>query len=143
MAKTKKPNNKKRKSDFTYTVGRRKTASARVRLYQKKGPIIVNDKPIEDYFPLETEKTAYLEPFQLTKTLTRFSATVKVIGSGKNGQLGAVIHGISRALALSNPKEYRPILKSHGLLTRDPRMKERRKAGLAQSARAKKQSPKR
>jgi len=131
------------KSNTIFTVGRRKTSTARIRLYQKKGPILINDKPIEEYFPLESQKTAYLEPFNLTKTLGRFSATVKVLGSGKQGQLGAVIHGFARALALAEPKDYRPILKKHGLLTRDQRMKERRKPGLAQSARAKKQSPKR
>ena len=134
---------KKAKADFYYAVGRRKSASARVRVYPKKGPILVNGIPIEKYFPMATHKQAYLRPFMVTRTSGKFSATCKVSGSGKNGQLGAVIHGLSRALVLANPKKFKPLLKKQGLLTRDPRMKERRKPGLAQSARAKKQSPKR
>ena len=134
---------KTKKTDFYYAVGRRKTANARVRLYHKKGQIIVNEVPIEEYFPLKVDKQKYLEPFRLTNSLEKFSATVKVNGSGKYGQLGAVIHGFSRALATIDPKEYRPVLKKHGFLTRDSRRKERRKPGLAQSARAGKQSPKR
>jgi small subunit ribosomal protein S9 len=143
--KTKKsvPREKKSKKDFIYAVGRRKTASARVRLFKKRGDIVVNDIAIDKYFPLEVHKQAYLEPFRITDTLDRYSATVKVMGSGKSGQLRAVIHGIARALSVADTKEYRPILKKRGLLTRDSRMKERRKPGLAQSARAKKQSPKR
>lgn len=132
-----------KKPDFIYALGRRKTADARIRLYRKKGPLLVNDKPIDVYFPLESEREKYLAPFKITRTLGKFSATVKVQGSGKSGQLGAVVHGLARALSTVDPKEYRPILKKAGLLTRDSRMKERRKAGYAQSARAKKQSPKR
>jgi small subunit ribosomal protein S9 len=134
---------KTKKSNYIYSVGRRKTASARVRLYPKKGPILVNDVPIEQYFPLEVYKTFYLEPFRITDTQEKYSASIKVIGSGKTGQLGAVVHGLSRALAKADEKKYRPLLKKRGFLTRDPRMKERRKPGLAQSARARKQSPKR
>lgn len=141
--KTEKSKNKVKKTDFIYAVGRRKTASARIRLYQKKGQILVNDIPIEQYFPLKIHESKYMEPFRLTNSQERYSASVKVKGSGKYGQLGAVVHGFARALAIVDTKEFRPILKKHGLLTRDPRMKERRKPGLAQSARAKKQSPKR
>lgn len=141
--KNEKQPKKAKRPSCIYSVGRRKTASARIRLYPKKGPILVNDMPIEKYFPLEVCKTYYLEPFRITDTLKKYSATIKVIGSGKTGQLGAVVHGLSRALAKVNQEKYRSILKKHGLLTRDPRMKERRKAGYAQSARAKKQSPKR
>lgn len=143
MPNTTKPATKKKKPDFISTVGRRKTASARVRLYRKKGPILVNDRPIEEYFPLRVQEKVYLEPFRVTDTRERFSATVKVTGSGKQGQLVAVSHGLSRALAIADPAEFRPKLKKHGLLTRDSRMKERRKPGLAQAARARKQSPKR
>ncbi|MCH7952062.1 30S ribosomal protein S9 [Patescibacteria group bacterium] len=143
MPEAKSTKTKTKKSDFIHAVGRRKTANARIRLYQKKGPIIVNDMPIEEYFPLKVYKHDYLEPFQTTNTLEKYSATIKVLGSGKSGQLGAVVHGIARALAKADPKKYRPLLKKRGFLTRDPRMKERRKPGLAQSARAKKQSPKR
>ncbi len=88
-------------------------------------------------------KIVYEEPFKTTETEGKYYASIKVTGSGKNGQLGAVTHGLARALDKVNPEDYHASLKKAGLLTRDPRMKERRKAGLAQSARAKKQSPKR
>jgi len=140
--KTKPVQKKKKDPGYVHAVGRRKTANARVRLYAKKGPIIVNDKPIEAYFPLESHKALYLEPFRITETLDRYSASIKVLGSGQSGQLGAVVHGLARALAKADPK-YRTPLKRRGLLTRDQRMKERRKPGLAQAARARKQSPKR
>ena len=136
------PMRKGLKSKYIPAIGRRKTATARVRLYQKKGPIIVNNFPIEKYFPGEVSKVLYMEPFRVTDTVDKYSATIKVEGSGKNGQLGAVIHGIARALVLAN-KDFRPILKKKGFLTRDSRMKERRKAGYAHKARAKKISPKR
>lgn len=140
---TEKPK-KEEKISFYQAIGRRKEATARVRLYVGgNGEIIVNDLPVEKYFPGEVAKIAYLRPFQLTETLGRFKVTVKVEGSGKSGQLGAVIHGIARALEKIDKEKYRPILKKAGLLTRDPRAKERRKAGFAGKARAKKQSPKR
>ena len=150
-----KPNSK---ISYIEAVGRRKTATARVRLYPitqskqelkvwdyKLGPgvIIVNRQPISEYFPGEVSERKYKEPFRTTNTLNKFAATVQVSGSGKTGQLEAIIHGFARALEKVDREKYRPILKKRGLLTRDPRMKERRKAGLAQSARAKKQSPKR
>lgn len=129
---------------FYQAVGRRKEATARVRLHVGgNGEIIVNEKPIEQYFPGEIIKIAYLQPFKLTDSLNRFRVTVKVEGSGKSGQLGAMIHGIARALEKIDRERYRPLLKKAGLLTRDPRAKERRKAGQAGKARAKKQSPKR
>lgn len=128
---------------FYQAVGRRKEAVARVRLYpQGKGKILVNERPFEQYFPGEVTKIASLEPFRVTNTLERFDATVKVEGGGLSGQLGALIHGIARALEKVDPKT-RPILKKGGFLTRDARAKERRKAGLAGKARKKKQSPKR
>lgn len=140
---SRRPKKKQKSPDFIRAVGRRKTATARVRLYKKKGPLLVNGMPIEQYFSLETEKRRFLEPFRATDTLEKYSATIKVSGSGKTGQLGAVVHGIARALSKADPDTFRPSLKHLGLLTRDPRMKERRKFGLAQSARARKQSPKR
>lgn len=144
MAKIKSKTKKNaKKKNYVYAVGRRKTANARVRLYPKKGPIIVNEKPIEEYFPLQVHQQEYNQPFRVTNAMGKFSASIKVAGSGKSGQLGAVTHGLSRALAKADREKYRPPLKKEGLLTRDPRMKERRKAGLAQSARAQKQSPKR
>lgn len=152
-------NTKKVLGKYYEAVGRRRTATARVRLYpltkaKKKdlkiwdyklapGALIVNKKPASDYFPGEVFKLAYSEPFRTTNTSNKFAATAQVSGSGKIGQLEAVVHGIARALEKSDQEKYRPILKKRGFLTRDSRMKERRKAGYAQSARAKKQSPKR
>jgi small subunit ribosomal protein S9 len=136
-------------------VGRRKEASARVRLYVTKdsvtfkshsvakGDIVINDRPVEKYFPGETMKRFYLEPFRTTNTLNRFAVSVKTSGGGLNGQLGAVILAISRALEKVDKDKFRPILKKRGFLSRDQRIKERRKAGFAQKARARKQSPKR
>lgn len=132
-----------RKKSYIYAIGRRKTATARVRLFKGKGDLVVNNMPIEKYFPGEVNKIIYLKPFQVTETEGKYYATIKVEGSGKNGQLGAVVHGLARALDKENPEAFHTPLKKAGLLTRDPRMKERRKPGLAQSARAKKQSPKR
>lgn len=132
----------KEKSAYYYAHGRRKTAVARVRLFAGTGNITVNEKPIAQYFPAPTEQIIYMAPFAAVGALKKFNATIKVEGSGKSGQLGAVVHGLSRALAKFKP-EWRPLLKKQGLLTRDPRAKERRKFGLAQKARAKKQSPKR
>lgn len=121
-------------------VGRRKEAAARVRLQKGKGQFVVNGIPIEQYFPNEAIRLE--KPFKITDTQGLYFATVKVEGSGKAGQLDAVIHGISRALIIAQP-ETRPALKKAGLLTRDPRVKERRKYGRAQKARKGKQSPKR
>jgi len=134
--------NKKQATGYVSTHGRRKEAVARVRLFKGKGQMIVNEKPIEQYFPGEIAKIKWQRPFALTKSEGTYFATVKVKGSGKNGQLEAVIHGLSRALILTNP-DFRPILKKAHLLTRDSRVKERRKYGLAQKARKGKQSPKR
>ena len=85
----------------------------------------------------------YLEPFRTTNTMGRFATSIKVVGGGLSGQLGAVIHGISRALEKVDKEKFRPILKKRGFMKRDPRAKERRKAGRAGKARARKQSPKR
>lgn len=128
---------------YTFAVGRRKTAIARVRLYSGKGEILVNGKPIGDYFSGEVAKIAYLKPFQATDTLGKYYAIIKTEGSGKEGQLEAVIHGLARALDKENKKLYHSALKKSKLLTRDSRAKERRKPGLAGKARKKKQSPKR
>ncbi|EKD57343.1 MAG: 30S ribosomal protein S9 [uncultured bacterium] len=133
-------NNKSKQ--YIQAVGRRKEAVARVRLLPGKGQNVVNGIPIENYFPSEAAKTKYLKPFHLTKSQDMYFASIKVKGSGKSGQLDAVIHGIARALNAAD-KDFRPFLKRAGLLTRDPRVKERRKYGLAQKARKGKQSPKR
>ena len=127
-------------SNIFKAVGRRKEASARVMLQKGKGQFLVNAIPIGQYFP--NEEARLEKPFKITETQGMYFATIKVEGSGKAGQLDAVIHGISRALILAQP-ETRPALKKAGLLTRDPRVKERRKYGRAQKARKGKQSPKR
>lgn len=140
--KTVKAKTKSRKK-YIYAVGRRKTATARVRLLKGKGEILVNKKPIEKYFPGEVAKVFYLRPFQVTDTVGKYNATIKVEGSGKNGQLDAIVHGIARALDKENLKLYHSSLKKHKLLTRDARARERRKPGQMGRARKKKQSPKR
>jgi small subunit ribosomal protein S9 len=132
----------KKKPNYIQTIGRRKTSSARVRLFKGKGDTLVNDQPISQYFPGSLNRLAYEQPFKVTQLRGKVYATIKVEGGGKSSQLGAVTHGLSRAIEKFQPQS-RPALKTAGLLTRDPRVKERRKAGLAQSARAKKQSPKR
>lgn len=131
-----------KKSKYFWAVGRRKTARATIKLWKEKGEILVNGLPLHQYFPGAVNKKLYLEPLRITNTLGKIKATVKVQGSGKKGQLEAVLHALSRALAKMDD-HYQKILKGRGFLTRDDRMKERRKPGLAQSARAAKQSPKR
>lgn len=147
----KKPVKKTKKKNYIYAVGRRKTANARVRLYsakvvpgfEGKVQLVVNGKPAEEYFPGITDKSTYRQPFIITDTLTSHSASIKVIGSGKSGQLGAVVHGLARVLDKLDTAKYHDLLKHAGLLTRDPRKKERRKVGTGGKARRKKQSPKR
>lgn len=128
---------------FTQAIGRRKEAIARVRLIKGSSQVTINGKQISDYFKGPVNQKAYQKPFELTKTLGQFTATVKVEGGGIASQLDAVVHGLARALQLLDKEKFRPALKSAGLLTRDARVKERRKYGLAHKARAKKQSPKR
>jgi small subunit ribosomal protein S9 len=143
--KTKTPKkSKKVKKDYIYALGRRKQATARIRFYTKeKGDIEVNGKRAEEYFPGEVNQFLYSEPLKTCNLLGKNKITVKVSGSGKHGQLEAVIHGISRALVILDEEKYRPILKKRGFMKRDPRAKERRKAGKGGKARASKQSPKR
>ncbi len=124
------------------TVGRRKEAVARVRLNTGQGQVLVNGKPISEYFPGPVLQKRYNRPLEITTTAGKYLVSVKVEGGGQASQLDAVIHGIARALAKTSPAA-RTALKREGLLTRDARVKERRKYGLAQKARAKKQSPKR
>lgn len=112
-----------------YGTGRRKTSVARVRLVPGNGNIIINKTDMDDYFNYETLKTIVREPLAITETLDKFDVLVNVDGGGFTGQAGAVRHGIARALIESDP-ELRPILKKAGHLTRDPRMKERKKYGL-------------
>lgn len=134
--------NKKATMSYIFAHGRRKEAAARVRLFQGKGEITVNGRPIKKYFAQEIDKIKWQKPFNLTKSSGDYYATIKVKGSGKVSQLDAIVHGLSRALSLANP-EFRPTLRKAGLLTRDSRVKERRKYGLAQKSRKGKQSPRR
>ena len=120
---------------YFYGTGRRKSSVARVRLYPGSGTVTVNGRDIDDYFGLETLKLIINQPFGLTGTEGKFDVVVNVKGGGMTGQAGAIRHGISRAL-LEADAEYRPALKSAGFLTRDPRMKERKKYGLKAARRA-------
>jgi len=133
---------KKSSKKYFYAVGRRKSASATVKLFAGKDKSLVNGKLVSDYFPTLVDKRDFEHPFKLTDTLGKYYAHIKVSGSGKRSQLEAVVLAISRALEKVAPK-YRPILKAEGLLTVDARVKERSKPGQAGRARAKKQSPKR
>ena len=108
--------------------GRRKTAVARVRLASGSGKITVNGRAVEVYFPLETQRSSAAQPLTITATTDKLDVRVNVTGGGPNGQAGAVRHGISRAL-LKFDAALRPALKAEGLLTRDPRMRERKKYG--------------
>ncbi len=130
-----------KKSTYHSAVGRRKEAVARVRLFTGNGLLTVNSQPINEYFKGSINQKIYNKPFEVSKA-AGLTGSVLVEGGGSMSQLGAVTHGIARALCVANIS-YRDSLKKAGLLTRDPRAKERRKYGLAQKARAKKQSPKR
>jgi small subunit ribosomal protein S9 len=127
--------------DFFYGTGRRKTSVSRTRLYQGTGEITVNGRPYEDYFPRATLQMVIRQPLNLTKTLGKFDIKATVDGGGLAGQAEALRHGISRALLDFDP-ELRPALKKAGFLTRDSRVKERKKYGL-RSARARFQYSKR
>jgi len=116
--------------------GRRKSSVARVRLIQGKGEITINGKKLEDYFGMELLKQEVKSPFAVTDTDGKFDVIARVSGGGTTGQAGALRHGIARALCLIDEETYRPILKNGGYLTRDPRMKERKKYGLKKARRA-------
>ena len=136
------PKKKIGSKEIYHKTGGRKRAGARVSLFLKKGDLIVNDIKIEDYFPGLVAKKVYEEPLRVVNRLDQMSGTIKVAGGGKQGQLYAVAHGISRAL-LEYDETFRPVLSRKKLLTRDRRVKERRKYGHAGKARKMKQSPKR
>ena len=120
---------------YFYGTGRRKSSVARVRVYNGTGKIIINDREIDDYFGLETLKLIVRQPLALTGTADKFDIVCRVAGGGVTGQAGAIRHGISRAL-LELDSEMRADLKKEGFLTRDPRMKERKKYGLKKARRA-------
>ena len=115
--------------------GRRKSSVARVRLVEGTGKITINGKDIEEFFDLETLKVIVRQPLTVTNTLAKYDIICTVKGGGVSGQAGAIRHGIARALNEAN-SEYRPALKTNGFLTRDPRMKERKKYGLKKARKA-------
>jgi len=131
------------KTRYTEGIGRRKVATARVRLYEGQGDFVVNDTLVGEYFQgVRNAAVVYNKPFELTGTKGKFAVTAKIIGSGVSAQLDALVHGLSQALVAHNP-EFKIFLKGAGLLTRDDRMKETRKIGMGGKARRKRQSPKR
>jgi len=149
--------NKNAKKEYIFAVGRRKSSVARIRLYQsvkadlvwgetpvKKGELLVNQKPIAEYFSGEVSRRLYTEPLRITNAHQQnFAFTIKVAGGGPSGQLQAVIAGIANALISLDPEKYRATLKKKGFLTRDSRIRERRVVGMGGKSRRKKQSPKR
>lgn len=147
-------NNKPVKKDYIFAVGKRKESRARVRLYEdvkkfpageekiQKGDIFVNNKKIGEYFGGSVSQAIYNEPFRVTNNQEKYVLSIIASGGGKKGQLGAVVHGVSRVLSKLDEKNH-AILKKAGLLTRDARVRERRKVGMGGKARRRKQSPKR
>ncbi len=121
---------------YYYGTGRRKKSIARVRIIEGKGKITINGQDLDEYFGLETLKVIVKQPLTVTNTLTKYDVIATVKGGGYTGQAGAVRHGIARALNEADTAEYRPLLKSNGFLTRDPRMKERNKYGLKKARKA-------
>ena len=120
---------------YYYGTGRRKNAIARVRLTEGSGKITINGQDIENFFGMETLKVIVRQPLTVTNTASKYDVIAKVTGGGFTGQAGAIRHGIARALNEANT-EFRPALKSNGFLTRDPRMKERKKYGLKKARKA-------
>lgn len=118
-----------------YGTGRRKRSVAKVRLVPGDGRITINDLSLDDYFGLETLKVIVRQPLNVTKMLEKFDVIAKVEGGGNSGQAGAIRHGIARALLVAD-NDMRPVLKRAGFLTRDPRMKERKKYGLKKARKA-------
>ena len=156
--KVEKEQKKSEQSSATYyeAVGRRKSATARVRLYVSKeevmtidgkevtkGNLLVNGRSGEEYFPGEIMKKMFMEPFRTTNTMNRFMVSVKIVGGGPHGQLEAFIHSASRALIKVDTEKFRPILKKRGFLTRDARIRQRRQPNTGGKSRRQKQSPKR
>jgi small subunit ribosomal protein S9 len=150
-------NKKHQKTDYVFAVGRRKSAVARVRLHEKvkdglmwgevavkKGDILVNAKPIAEYFASDVSRHLYTEPLRITNVHQQnYAFTIKVAGGGPAGQLDAAIAGIARALNKLDPEKHRAILKKKGMLTRDARVRQRRTVGTGGKSRRQKQSPKR
>lgn len=127
---------KKLDKNFFYGTGRRKSSIARVRLLNGNGKITINGKDMDEYFGVDTLKVIVKQPLVATNTLDKYDVIAKVTGGGISGQAGAIRHGIARALLEANSTEYRPTLKAAGFLTRDSRMKERKKYGLKKARKA-------
>lgn len=152
-----KKNNKNQKRDYIFATGKRREAIARIRIYThvkegllwdtyavKKGDILVNGKPIAEYFPSEVERFRYTEPIRVANAHQQnYTFTIRVTGGGHNGQLEAVCAGISNGLSKLDPEKYRGALKKKGFLERDSRIRQRRNVGMGGKSRRKKQSPKR
>ncbi|MGA2910335.1 MAG: 30S ribosomal protein S9 [Candidatus Microgenomates bacterium] len=132
-----------KKIDYTYAVGRRRESSARVRLFRGKGENTVNGMPAEKYFPGEIAAKAIAKPFGATETSEKYYYSARVSGGGKEGQLGALILGLSRTLVKIAPDKNRVTLRKLNLLTRDSRIRQRRMVGMGGKSRRKRQSPKR
>ena len=129
--------------EYFSAVGRRKTAVARVRIWPGKQELIINGKPLTDYFKGDTIKKMIYSPFAVSDVLNQYTGSIKVSGSGIMGQAEAIMHGIGRALVKADSEKFKKLTRDNGFLTRDPRMKETRKVGRGGRARSKKQSPKR
>jgi len=123
------------KQAYFYGTGRRKTAVARVRLLPGNGAIIINGVPYEELFPRLEHRRTILQPFLVTDSISKYNAVVKVAGGGISGQSGAISHGIARALVKAD-ESLKPTMRHYGLLTRDSRVKERKKAGLKRARKA-------
>lgn len=121
--------------EYFYATGRRKNSVARVRLYPGSGKITINDRDIDDYFGLDTLKIIVRQPMELTEKTSKYDVVCRVNGGGVSGQAGAIRHGIARALVVADA-ELRPEIKKAGFLTRDQRMKERKKYGLKAARKA-------
>ena len=124
------------KTPFYYGTGRRKSSVARVRLYKGTGKVTINERDIDDYFGLETLKLIVRQPLVATDTVGKFDVIAKAVGGGISGQAGAIRHGIAKALVEADADAYKATLKSAGFLTRDARMKERKKYGLKKARKA-------
>ena len=125
----------KKENIVFYGTGRRKSSVARVRIFEGTGKITINGKDIDEFFGLDTLKVIAKQPLTVTNTTAKYDVVASVKGGGFTGQAGAIRHGLARALNEAN-SEYRPILKQNGFLTRDPRMKERKKYGLKKARKA-------
>ena len=123
------------KKQYFYGTGRRKKSVARVRVYEGTGNITINSRDIDDYFGLETLKLIVRQPMEITNTVGKYDIVATVVGGGVSGQAGAIRHGLARALVISDENN-KSVLKKAGLLTRDPRMKERKKYGLKKARKA-------